>query len=246
MFLRVWLTRIHHWFRQWLGTEDDHACWPIDASLGLNVLSFTEPTREDHYLSGKLWYLQPNSPVSQLFFSPSSEQLSNIYQLISRTTNCRLYSNISQILLLFKVWGYYNKFDSMKSLGVYYWCAEMPWCGCVEHGLEYIMFYVQNDIAHLVACSGPPAGSWRAAWGACICETRSLSWRYHNFPLSQQDIIAIERKICKISHWLRPCRAQSKTVRSQPMRGYVTYVMPLLIGWDLGMYFSHWLTLSMT
>ena len=25
-----------------------------------------------------------------------------------------------------------------------------------------------------MACSGPPAGSWRAAKGACICETRLL------------------------------------------------------------------------
>ena len=32
----------------------------------------------------------------------------------------------------------------MKSLGVYYWSVKMPWCGCVEHGLEYIMFYVKQ------------------------------------------------------------------------------------------------------
>ena len=31
----------------------------------------------------------------------------------------------------------------------------MPRCRCMEHGLEYIMFYVQKYIAHLVACSGP-------------------------------------------------------------------------------------------
>ena len=29
-----------------------------------------------------------------------------------------MYSNISQILLLYKTWGFYNKFDSTKSLGV--------------------------------------------------------------------------------------------------------------------------------
>ena len=29
------------------------------------------------------------------------------------------FSNISQILLLYKTWGYYNKFDSIKSLGIY-------------------------------------------------------------------------------------------------------------------------------
>ena len=32
---------------------------------------------------------------------------------------------------------------------------KMSRCGCVEHGLEYIMFYVRKHIAHLVACSGP-------------------------------------------------------------------------------------------
>ena len=81
--------------------------------------------------------------------------LNNIYWLISRTTNCRLYSNISQILQLYKVWGHYNRFDSMKSLGVYYWYVKMPRCGCVEHGLQYITFYAQQHIAHLAACTGP-------------------------------------------------------------------------------------------
>ena len=31
-----------------------------------------------------------------------------------------------------------------KSLKVCYWYVKIPWCGCVEHGLEYIKFYVQN------------------------------------------------------------------------------------------------------
>ena len=44
----------------------------------------------------------------------------------------------------------------MKSFGVYYWYVKMPQCGCVEHGLEYITFYVKKYIAHLVACSGFP------------------------------------------------------------------------------------------
>ena len=79
------------------------------------------------------------SNPSDLPCSPSGEQPNNV---ISRTINCRLYSNISQILLLYKVWGYYNKFDSMKSLGVYYRYVKMPRCGCMEHGLEYITFFV--------------------------------------------------------------------------------------------------------
>ena len=32
----------------------------------------------------------------------------------------------------------------MKSFGVYYWYVKMPRCGCVEHELEYIMFYVKK------------------------------------------------------------------------------------------------------
>ena len=43
----------------------------------------------------------------------------------------------------------------MNSLGVYYWYVKMPRWGCVEHGLEYIAFYVQS-YAHLKACSGHP------------------------------------------------------------------------------------------
>ena len=49
-------------------------------------------------------------------FSPSGEQPKQrlLISLEVRTTNCRLYSNISQILLLCKTWGYYNKFDIIK------------------------------------------------------------------------------------------------------------------------------------
>ena len=56
--------------------------------------------------------------------------------------------------MLCKLWGYYNKFDSMKSLGVCYWYVKMSRCGCVEHGLENITVYVQGYITHLAACSG--------------------------------------------------------------------------------------------
>ena len=87
---------------------------------------------------------------------------------------CQLYSNISQILLLYQVWGYNNKFDFTKSLGVYYWSVKMPRCGCVEHGLEYIMFYVEKHIAHSEACPGSPAGLRRATRGARISETHLL------------------------------------------------------------------------
>ena len=44
----------------------------------------------------------------------------------------------------------------MKSLGVYYWYVKIPQCGCVEHGLKYITFYVEKYIAYLAAHCGPP------------------------------------------------------------------------------------------
>ena len=71
------------------------------------------------------------------------------------TTNCQLYSYISQILRLYKIWGYYNKFDSMKSLGVYYCYVKISKCAYMKHGLEYIMFYVKNHIAHPSIYSNP-------------------------------------------------------------------------------------------
>ena len=72
------------------------------------------------------------------------------------TTIFRLYSNISQILLLYKTWGYDNKFDSAKSLGVSYWCVKIPQWGYVEYGLKHITCYVQIHIAPLAMCYNPP------------------------------------------------------------------------------------------
>ena len=66
-----------------------------------------------------------------------------------------MYSNISQILLLYKTWWYYNKFACTKSLGACYWCVTIPQCGFMEHGLKHITFYVQKHIAALVTCYNP-------------------------------------------------------------------------------------------
>ena len=60
-----------------------------------------------------------------------------------------MYSNISQMLLLYKTWRYYNKFDSTKPLGVRYQCIKIPECGWMEHGLKDI-FYVQK---HMTSCT---------------------------------------------------------------------------------------------
>ena len=61
-----------------------------------------------------------------------------------------MYSNISQILLLYKTWWYYNKFYSTKSLGVRYRCVKIPQCGLMEHGLKHIAPYVQQ---HITPCT---------------------------------------------------------------------------------------------
>ena len=56
-----------------------------------------------------------NKPCFTFLFLSSCEPPNNVYKLISRTTSCQLYSNISQILLPYKIFGYYNKFDSVVS-----------------------------------------------------------------------------------------------------------------------------------
>ena len=61
-----------------------------------------------------------NRPVSQHFFSQAMSSPNTLISSWIITTNCWLYSNISYFLLLYKTWGYYNKFDSTKSLGVCY------------------------------------------------------------------------------------------------------------------------------
>ena len=66
-----------------------------------------------------------------------------------------MYSNISQILLLYNKWWYYNKFDGPKSLGVCYWCVKIPHCGYMEHGLKHISFYVQKHIVAMGMCCNP-------------------------------------------------------------------------------------------
>ena len=61
-----------------------------------------------------------------------------------------MYSNISQTLLLYKTWRYYNKFDPTKSLGVRYRCVKIAQCGWMEHGFKDIAFYVQK---HITPCT---------------------------------------------------------------------------------------------
>ena len=57
----------------------------------------------------------------------------------------------------------------MKSLGVYYWYVKIPQCGYMEHGLEYIMFYVKKTYGTFGGVFWSPAGLRQAARSACIC-----------------------------------------------------------------------------
>ena len=68
------------------------------------------------------------------------------------TINCRLYS---KHCCYKKTWGYLNKFDSTKSLGLCYWCVKIPQCRYMEHRLKHITFYVQKRIAALAMCHNP-------------------------------------------------------------------------------------------
>ena len=122
-----------------------------------------------------------NSPISQRFFlqrwAARTPQISSWVI----TTHCRLYNNISQILLQYKTWRYYSKFDFTKSLGVCCRCVKLPQCGYMEHGLKDTVFYVQKHTNTLHSCHNFPAGSRQAARGACICETSLLTITHHWF-----------------------------------------------------------------
>ena len=69
----------------------------------------------------------------------------------------------------------------MESLAAYYWCVKMSrWY--VEHGLEYISFYVPKHITHMVACSRPSrCGSQRAARVSSDCLCMNFSVKRDDF-----------------------------------------------------------------
>ena len=94
----------------------------------------------------------------QLFFTQRWAARTKLINLQVRTTNCRLYSNISQILLLYKTWGIITNLTlwNWNPWGICYWYVEVPQFGYMEHGLEYITFYVQKQMAPLAVCSGLP------------------------------------------------------------------------------------------
>ena len=90
-----------------------------------------------------------------------------------RTTNCWMYSNISQILLLNKTWGYYNTFDSTKSLDMLLTCQNTT----IRVYGTWIRIYcilclkAYGTFSGLFWCA---AGSWLPVRSARICESRLL------------------------------------------------------------------------
>ena len=129
-------------------------CWP----RSLTPYSVTRPQWVNSLAPGDaVWHHRTGSIV--LFhndFPPGGEQPEQRISSYVMTTNFRFYSNISQILLLYKTWGCYNKFDSTKSFGVYYWYVKIPQCGYMENGLKDVAFYVQKHIAPWTICYNAP------------------------------------------------------------------------------------------
>ena len=129
------------------------------------------------------------------------------------TTKCRLYSIISQILLLYKIWWYYNKFDSRKSFGICYWYVKIPQCGYMENGLKHITFYVQKHIAALARCYTP----------GLVCDTPLKA------PASVKLVYYLSRSEIKCCTWytvsLLYCR------RSIPKIPYHSFSCLILAKW---------------
>ena len=87
-------------------------------------------------------------------FSQAVSSSNNVYERISYNNQLPVaYQYFTNIAIL-KMWGYYNKFDYTKWFGLYYWYVKIPQCGYVQHGLQYITFYVQKHIATM--CFNPP------------------------------------------------------------------------------------------
>ena len=99
-------------------------------------------------------YSTPKIVLFHNDFTPSGEQPEHRISWVI-TTNCWLYSSISQISLLYETWVCYNKVDCTKSLDVCYWCVKIQKFWYMEHGLKHITFCVQKHIASLTICYNP-------------------------------------------------------------------------------------------
>ena len=173
----LWKTQNPSWAPVGIGVQTREFVSQRNHSLSLLISGIQTHSGELPSPNGCPWwilYISPswsiNSPISQRFFpvrwAARTPQISSWVI----TTHCRLYSNISQILLLYKTWRYYNKFDSTKSLGVHYRCENTTmrvngaWIKihCILRSKTYNTLH---------SCHNFPAGLRQAARDPCIGET---------------------------------------------------------------------------
>ena len=107
------------------------------------------------------------------------------------TIHCQLYSNISQILLLYETWQYYNKFD-YEIIG-----GKLPMCQNTTMRVNgawikgyCILFSKTYNTLH--SCHNFPAVSRQATRGARICEMSLLWWA---------SSLAVAIIMTRRSHW---------------------------------------------
>ena len=121
----------------------------------------------------------------------------------------------------------------MKSLWVCYWYVKMPQWRCVEHGLDYITFYVIKYIAPLAVCSGPPAGSQQAARGTCIYETRLLSYLHNGHSYTGKMVSWYWMSLKGHLSSYGDCHCKDKTVKLPYFYNGDSYTgMPASLYWN--------------
>ena len=156
------------------------------------------------------------SPDSQLFFSLA---------VSSHTTYIRFFrSNNSQIWLCVFVWWwwYYKKNWISEILGVCYWYVKMPRCGCVEHGLEYITFYVQKHIRVVpLTAFGPPTfvklpywNWWNWKYWNWNCKLHEWNWNFKTVTAEMSlgsglTVLLFATKVLGTCTWLKKCLVYS-------------------------------------
>ena len=98
----------------------------------------------------------------------------------------------------------------MKSSAVCYWYVKLPPCKYMEHGLEYIMCYVQKQMAPSAACSGLPLvrdgplfAYWLTYWDMswCLEPTTCQEWAAGQLCWNQNNNEFIDR-----AHSIRCCQ----------------------------------------
>ena len=127
-------------------------------------------------------HLSLNSPISQRYFpwqwAVRTPQISSWVI----TTHCRLYSNISQILLLYKTWQYYIKFDYEIIGGTLLMCQNTT-MGVNGASIIRYSIYVQK---HITPCTVASVITSLLVHDKLLGTPTSVKWVYYYktpFPL---------------------------------------------------------------